>query len=112
MLGHEGNTLDAIAGLSFFYVSFFFRCLFPVFHKEISRQDRLATTIANSVDPQHPRFCPSSSAFCFSKVDCFWQPIASKEILVMGQSPIIDYTGGGSAGGKIRLELGNLGCPT
>src|SRR5712692_1231774 len=45
----------------------FFMCW--VFYKEISRQDRLATTIANSVDPQHPRFCPSSGAFRFSKVD-------------------------------------------
>src|SRR5438445_11491682 len=35
----------------------FFMCW--VFHKEISRQDRLTTTIVNSVDPQHPRF------FCF-----------------------------------------------
>jgi hypothetical protein len=30
--------------------------MYRVFHKEISRQDRLATTIANVVDPQHPRF--------------------------------------------------------
>jgi hypothetical protein len=27
-------------------------------HKEILRQDRLGTTIANSVDPQHPAFVP------------------------------------------------------
>jgi len=45
----------------------FFMCW--VFRKEISRQDRLATTIANSVDPQHPSFCPSSNAFRFSKLD-------------------------------------------
>jgi hypothetical protein len=48
----------------------FFECW--VFHKEISRQDRLATTIANAVDPQHPRFCPSSSMFRFSKGDRCW----------------------------------------
>ncbi len=45
----------------------FFICW--VFHKEISRQDALGTTQARSVDPQHPRFCPSSSAFRFSKLD-------------------------------------------
>ena len=39
----------------------FFECW--VFHKEISRQDRLATTIANSVDPQHPHFGLPSRAF-------------------------------------------------
>src|SRR5437879_3021533 len=31
--------------------SFSFFLPFPVFHREISRQDRLATTIVNSVDP-------------------------------------------------------------
>ena len=32
--------------------------MYWVFHKEISRQDRLATTIANVVDSQHPGFFP------------------------------------------------------
>src|SRR5258708_17552492 len=27
----------------------------------------ISTTIPNSVDPQHPRFCPSSSAFCLDR---------------------------------------------
>ena len=35
--------------LSFFLLSFFL--LFPVFDREISSQDRLGTTIANSLDP-------------------------------------------------------------
>jgi hypothetical protein len=39
----------------------------PSFPQEISRQDRLATTIGNSVDPQHPRFCRFSGAFRFFK---------------------------------------------
>jgi hypothetical protein len=30
---------------------------FFIFREEISRQDGLGTTIPNSVDPQHPRFC-------------------------------------------------------
>ena len=38
-----------------------------VFHKEISRQDRLGTTIANSVDPQHPDFCFPQAHFAFPK---------------------------------------------
>src|SRR5271165_657124 len=42
-------------------------CLFPAFHKEISRQDRLEATIGNSVDPLHLRFCSSSGAFPFPK---------------------------------------------
>ena len=37
------------------------------FPQEISRQDRLATTIGNSVDPRHPRFCRCSGAFRFFK---------------------------------------------
>ena len=49
------------------------------FHKEISLQDRLATTIANSVDPLHPRFCPSSCAFPVFKVDRCRHRIASKK---------------------------------
>jgi len=41
------------------FCSFFLSlCLSPAFHKEISRLDRLETTIANSVDPLHPRYCP------------------------------------------------------
>lgn len=38
-----------------------------VFHKEISRQDRLGTTIANSVDPQYPDFCFPQTHFAFPK---------------------------------------------
>jgi len=37
------------------------------FSQEISRQDRLATTIANSVDPQHPRFFPLQAHFAVPK---------------------------------------------
>src|SRR5438105_4694103 len=33
-----------------------------VFHRKTSRQDRLGTTIANSLDPEHPPFYPSSNA--------------------------------------------------
>jgi hypothetical protein len=36
--------------LSFFLCSFFFLPVFSTFHREISNQDRLATTIANSLD--------------------------------------------------------------
>jgi hypothetical protein len=32
-------------------------CLSLIFHREISSQDRLATTTTNSVDPQHTPFC-------------------------------------------------------
>ncbi|PYU67207.1 MAG: hypothetical protein DMG49_19555 [Acidobacteria bacterium] len=56
-------------------------CLFPVFHREISRQHRLGTTIANSVDALHPRFCSSSCAFPFPKVGRCRHLVASKEIL-------------------------------
>ena len=54
-------------------------CLFPAFHKEISRQDRLQTTIANSIDPLHPRFCPSACAFPFPKLDRCRHRITSKK---------------------------------
>ena len=40
----------------------------PSFPREISLQDRLATTIGDSVDPQHSRFCRFLGAFRFSKV--------------------------------------------
>jgi len=43
--------------------------------------DRLETTIANSVNPLHPRFSPSSCTFPFPKVDRCRHLIASKEIL-------------------------------
>src|SRR6266480_1285644 len=46
-----------------FAPSFLSLCISPALHKEISHQDRLETTIANSVDPLHPWICPSS---CFS----------------------------------------------
>ena len=39
----------------------------PSFSQESSRQDRVATTIGNSVDPQHPCFCRFSGAFRFFK---------------------------------------------
>ncbi|SRR5260370_34739896 len=54
----------------------FFMCW--VFHEEISRQDRLATTIANSVDPQHPHFCLPSRAFrCLFPPEAVpdWKPV-------------------------------------
>jgi integrase len=41
----------------------FFICW--VSHKEISRQDRLATAIANVVDPRHPRFFLPQAHFAF-----------------------------------------------
>src|SRR5487761_169533 len=43
------------------FLSFF---LSPVFHRKISRQDRLGTTIAHSIDPQHPRFLSPSFIPC------------------------------------------------
>jgi hypothetical protein len=43
---------------AFLCLFFLFLCLFPLFPRKISRQDRLATTIAHSVDQQHPRCCP------------------------------------------------------
>ena len=48
----------------FFLFCYFFlsSCLSSVFHRKTSRQDRLGTTIANSLDPEHPPFCPSSNA--------------------------------------------------
>src|SRR6266576_7105922 len=45
-------------GLLSFCSSFLTLCLSPAFRKEISHQDRLETTMANSVDPLHPRFVP------------------------------------------------------
>jgi len=44
---------------------FFFFVLVPVFLRKIWRQDRLRATISDSVDPQHPWFCPFSVAFPF-----------------------------------------------
>src|SRR5260370_15888462 len=58
-------------------------CLSPAFHKEISRLDRLQTTIANSVNSLHPRFCLSSCAFPFSKVDRCRHLIVSKGNLAL-----------------------------
>src|SRR5580704_19442479 len=49
-LGRLGYRLS-FSPFSFFLCSFFFFLLFPVFPREISRQDRLGTTIANSLDP-------------------------------------------------------------
>jgi hypothetical protein len=43
------------------YAPFSFFLPFPVFHREISSQDRPGTTIANSVDPYHPLFCGETS---------------------------------------------------
>jgi len=59
----ELGCLDLLSFLLFFFLPLL------VFQKEISRQDRLPTTIGNAVDPQHPRFCRSSSVFRFSKID-------------------------------------------
>jgi hypothetical protein len=59
-----------------------------VFHEGISLQDRLASTIANSVDPQHPHSSPSSSIFRFSKLERCWQLIASKELLAFSSAAI------------------------
>ena len=39
------------------------------FPQKISRQDRLGATISNSVDPQYPRFCPSSNTLRIFRVD-------------------------------------------
>jgi hypothetical protein len=48
----ELGCLDTLSLFSFFFLcSFSFFLSFPVFHREISSQDRLGTTIANSVDP-------------------------------------------------------------
>ena len=38
-----------------------------VFQKEISRQDRQGTTIANAVNPQHPHFFIPQAHFRFPK---------------------------------------------
>ena len=56
---------------------------FFIFQEEISFQDRLGTTIGDSVDPQHPRFWHFSSAFPFSKVDRCRHRIASKELVAL-----------------------------
>jgi hypothetical protein len=56
------------------------------FPHKTSRQDRLATTIGNPVDPQHPRFCCFSGAFCFFKVDRSWHLIAFKEVLAFSSA--------------------------
>jgi hypothetical protein len=64
-----------------FCSSFLSLCLSPAFRKEISRLDRLDATIANSVDPLHPRFCLSSCAFPFPKVDRCRHLIVSTGIL-------------------------------
>jgi len=61
--------------------SFLSLCLSRAFHKEILRLDRLETTIADWVDPLHPRFCLSSCAFPFPKVDRCRHLIVSKEVL-------------------------------
>jgi len=70
-------------GLSFFVP-------IPAFQKEISRQDPLEATIANSFDPRQPRFCPSAFAIPFPKVDRCRQPIASKKswVRTLKQRPI------------------------
>jgi hypothetical protein len=51
--------------LLLFFASFlcfsFFLPAFPSFHREISSQDRLGTTIVNSIDPQHPFLAGHSS---------------------------------------------------
>src|SRR6266851_1583575 len=73
----------ARTGFSFFSLLFSFFVPIPSIDKEISSLDRLETTIANWVDPLHPRFCPSSCAFPFPKVDRCRHPIASKEILAL-----------------------------
>ena len=56
------------------------------FAHKISRQDRPGTTIGNSVDPQHPRFCCFSGAFRFFKVDRCWHLIALKELLAFSSA--------------------------
>src|SRR6266576_6925911 len=70
--GETPNRLlpTALTDASFFFAPLYL-CLSPTFHRnsEISCQDRLETTIATSAGPLHPRFCPSSCAFPFSKVD-------------------------------------------
>ena len=59
------------------FSEFFIFGLSLVFHRKISRQERLRATIPDPIDLQHPPFCLSSSAFRFSKVDRRWQLIAS-----------------------------------
>jgi hypothetical protein len=56
------------------------RCAYPqLSRKKFGARDRLETTIANSVDPLHPRPCSSSWAFPFPKVDRCWHRVASKK---------------------------------
>jgi hypothetical protein len=63
-------------------LSFSFVRLGVQFSQEISRQDRLAATIGNSVDPQHPRFLSLLRRISlFQSSSRSWQLIASKEIL-------------------------------
>jgi hypothetical protein len=50
-------------GVSLFLLLFPFFVPVPAFHKEISHQDRLETTITDSVDPLYPRLCPSHFPF-------------------------------------------------
>ena len=77
----------------FLLAPLFVRCLLPAFHEEILRLDRLETTIANSADPLHPRFCLSSCAFHFPKVDRCRQLIVSKEILPFSDLRCIAFPG-------------------
>jgi hypothetical protein len=55
---------------AFFSPLFSFFVPFPSFpQRNFAAGIALETTIANSVDPLHPRFCPSSCVFPFPKVD-------------------------------------------
>jgi hypothetical protein len=56
-------------------VSFSFAVSFP---QESSHQDRLGTTIANSMDLWHAHFRPSWEHTAFSKVDRCWQLSGSR----------------------------------
>src|ERR1700724_2549186 len=53
------SAASVSTGLRFFlFCSFFLSfCLSPVFHRKISRQERLRATIPNPVDLQHPPVC-------------------------------------------------------
>jgi hypothetical protein len=81
-------------------------CLFPAFQKEISRQDRLETTIGNSVDPLHPRFCSSSGAFPFPKVDRCRHRIGSKKILAQNAKAASNWRRRRPCGGQNRPFIG------
>src|SRR6266481_8398750 len=52
------------------------------------RHNHLETTIAYSVDPLHPRFCPSSCAFPLPKADRCRHRIASKNLGPERQSSV------------------------